>query len=150
MEGAIGAVFVIGLSSGLAFWISTQRWGWLPVAVIDNIWWLPAAAGLWAAVDILVVPWVRYRVHRWEVSADIVYTRTGGLTRHWQLVPINRMQTVDRTQGWLDRLFRLATVEMKTASHAGSSTISGLDEPEATRLAEDLATRAGRAGDDAT
>src|SRR3954464_7745967 len=56
-------------------------------------WAVPLAAGLYAVVAIGVRPVVRYRVHRWEVTGEAVYTLTGWLTRTWTLVPIARIQT---------------------------------------------------------
>jgi membrane protein YdbS with pleckstrin-like domain len=99
---------------------------------------------------VLVAPVWRFRVHRWEVSADVVYTRTGWFSREWLLVPVSRIQTVDTKQGWIERLLGLATIEINTASHTGSSEVSGLPAGVATRLAEDLAHRAHDLRDDAT
>jgi membrane protein YdbS with pleckstrin-like domain len=65
-------------------------------------------------------------------------------------VPVSRIQTVDRAQGWFERALRLSTLEIRTASHAGSSTIKGLDDRVAARLADDLARRAQELRDDAT
>ena len=73
-------------------------------------WLVPIAAALYAVVTVGIRPWFRFRVHRWEVTADAVYTLTGWLTRTWTLVPISRIQTVDVTRGVLQQLFGLSTV----------------------------------------
>ena len=119
--------------------------GWLPIPVRAV-----ALVAVAAAAYVVAMPLWRYRVHRWEVTGDVVYTLEGWLNRTWQLVPVARIQTVDHTQGWLERLFGLATLKIQTASHAGSSTIEGLAEDQARRLAEELAARAGELRDDAT
>lgn len=43
---------------------------------------------LWLLVGTLVVPGLRYRLHRWEVTEDAVYTRSGWLVREWRIAPI--------------------------------------------------------------
>ena len=66
-----------------------------------------------------VRPRLRYRVHRWEVTDEAVYTLTGWLSRTWTLVPISRIQTVDVTRGVMQQLFGLASVAVLTASSRG-------------------------------
>jgi membrane protein YdbS with pleckstrin-like domain len=144
------SVFVLALLSAAAWAASSLGWSWIPPWARDNAWLLPTLYTVYALVRIAVVPSWRYRVHRWEVSGDVIYTRTGWVSRSWQLVPVNRLQTVDHTQGWLERVFGVATLEVQTASYAGSSTIEGLDAEEARRLSEELAVRAGALRDDAT
>ena len=90
------------------------------------------------------------RDSRWEVGEDVIYTRAGWIARAWQLVPVNRIQTVDHTQAMLERVFDVATLQVQTASYAGSSTIEGLDAEEARVLSEELAARAATLRDDAT
>lgn len=145
-----GAVFNLVVFSLLAWGVSTAGWGWIPVWAVENAWALPVAYAVYALAKVAIVPSWRYRVHRWEVTDDVIYTRVGWISRAWQLVPVNRLQTVDHTQGWLERVFSVATLKVQTASYAGSSTIEGLDSEEARRLSEELAVRAGTLRDDAT
>ena len=70
----------------------------------------------WAAV----VPQWRYAVHRWEVTETAVYTQTGWWARERRIAPMSRIQTVDHVEGAVERLFRLATVTVTTASAAGA------------------------------
>lgn len=90
------------------------------------------AAGL---VDILVVPSIRYRVHRWEVTDEAVYTLSGWWSRQWRIAPVSRIQTVDTARGPLQQLVGLASVTVTTASAAGPLTIDGLDHQYAAELA---------------
>ena len=145
-----GSLFNLLLLSALAWVVGTFTWGWVPEWIRQNPWVLPAAYTVYALIKIAIVPSWRYRVHRWEVTEDVIYTRVGWISRAWQLVPVNRLQTVDHTQGWLERVFDVATLKVQTASYAGSSTIEGLDAEEARRLSEELAVRAGTLRDDAT
>ncbi len=147
---ALGAVVLAAVLCAAAWGVTAGDWGWRPEPVRRFAWWVPAVYGIYAVVRIGVAPSWRYRVHRWEVTADVIYTRVGWVSRQWQLVPVSRVQTVDHKQGWLERLFRVATLKVQTASHAGSSTIEGLDAEEARRISEELAVRAAELRDDAT
>ncbi|WP_327109992.1 PH domain-containing protein [Nocardia sp. NBC_01730] len=93
-----------------------------------------------AALNVAVVPWWRYAVHRWEVTDEAVYTRVGWLTQENRVAPISRVQTVDTERGPLERLLGLATVTVTTASSAGAVQISALDLP----VAEETVTRLTR------
>jgi membrane protein YdbS with pleckstrin-like domain len=113
-------------------------------------WLVPSAALLWAVATVGIRPWFRFRVHRWEVTPDAVYTLTGWLTRTWTLVPISRIQTVDVTRGVLQQVFGLATVAVLTASSQGTVRVWHLEADVAQRVADDLAHRAEQVRDIAT
>ncbi len=98
-----------------------------------------------ALAHLIVMPQWRYRVHRWEVTADAVYTQAGWLTVERRIAPISRIQTVDTERGVIEQLFSLANVTVTTASAAGPLRIHGLDRPTADRLAHEL-TRSTQAG----
>ncbi|WP_460393586.1 PH domain-containing protein [Actinophytocola sediminis] len=103
--------------------------------------WLLLAMGIVLAIGVpyaVVVPFWRYRVHRWEVTEDAVYTRTGWLWQEWRIAPMSRIQTVDTARGPLEQLFRLASVTVTTASAAGPLKIPGLDHELAAGLVERL------------
>lgn len=136
--------------SVLALGLENMPWVWIPEPLRENASLLPVVYGAYALLKVAIVPSWRYRVHRWEVTDDVIYTRAGWINRAWQLVPVNRLQTVDHTQGWLERVFDVATLQVQTASHAGSSRIEGLDAEEARELSEELAVRAATLRDDAT
>jgi membrane protein YdbS with pleckstrin-like domain len=111
-----------------------------------------AAAVTVAAVVLYVVvaPLWRYRVHRWEIGAQAVYTRTGWLVQERRIAPISRVQTVDTQRGPLDRLFGLATVTVTTASSAGAVRIIALDSDVADRIVAQLTDIASLGEQDAT
>lgn len=135
---------------------------WSLLAVAQLVWvgvdqrnlWLHAliavVTGLGGAVSVAVVPWWRYRVHRWEISPQAVYTRTGWLVQERRIAPISRVQTVDTHRGPLDRLFGLANVTVTTASSAGAVHIVALDVPVADRLVAQLTDIAAIGAEDAT
>jgi len=145
-EGVVSSVG-IGIAATLfAVFVPGDAGGPLPLLR----WLLPIAAALWATAAIGVRPWFRFRVHRWEVTPDAVYTLTGWLTRTWTLVPISRIQTVDVTRNVLQQLFGLSTVAVLTASSQGTVRVWHLEAVVAQRVADDLAHRAEQVRDIAT
>ncbi|NEE19248.1 PH domain-containing protein, partial [Streptomyces sp. SID7499] len=64
-------------------------WLLLPAAVL-------AAAGTAAAV---LLPLWWFRTHRWEITEDAVYVRTGYFRQEWRIAPMSRIQTVDTVRG---------------------------------------------------
>ncbi|MER5497342.1 MULTISPECIES: PH domain-containing protein [unclassified Streptomyces] len=100
---------------------------------------LPAAvlAVLGTGCALLLPAWW-YRTHRWEVTDEAVYVRTGVFRQEWRIAPMSRIQTVDTVRGPLEQLYRLATVTVTTASAKGEVRIEGLDHEAAAELAERL------------
>ncbi|MGW2178687.1 PH domain-containing protein [Streptomyces sp. NPDC001732] len=138
-------------------WWRTQ---WLlltaaPVAVLAVLgvlievarFWLLLPAAVLAVLGTgcaLLLPTWWYRTHRWEVTDEAVYVRTGFFRQEWRIAPMSRIQTVDTVRGPLEQLYRLATVTVTTASAKGEVRIEGLDHEAAAELAERL-TRITRA-----
>ncbi len=111
---------------------------WLLVP--DLPWWvgpLVAALALAEAAHVVLMPRIRYRVHRWEVTDAAVHTREGWLGQQSRIAPLSRVQTVDSRQGALMRLFHLASITVTTASAAGPITIACLDD----RVAREVVSR---------
>ena len=96
------------------------------------------------------VPPLLYRIHRWEITSEAVYTLSGWLVREWRIAPISRVQTVDTERGPLQQLFKLADLTVSTASARGPVKISGLDERTATELARSLTETTQATPGDAT
>ena len=139
---AVAVAVVVGLSLGLPddvprlleTVLAIARWLLVPL--------VPLA--------VVVEPVLRYRVHRWEITGDAVYTLDGWLDRTWRIVPVSRIQTVDTTRGPLQQLLGLASISVRTASHAGSTSIEHLDAATALAVAHDLGLRANEVRDEAT
>jgi uncharacterized protein len=146
----------------IAFWTARALAGWLILAVAQVVWLLTTdadralhvaalvATALIAAVHASVMPHWRYRVHRWEVADEAVYTRAGWVHQESRIAPISRIQTVDSERGPLQQLFGLANVTVTTASAAGPLEIEGLDHDTAQRLVDSLTTAAQATRGDAT
>jgi membrane protein YdbS with pleckstrin-like domain len=144
-QGLVSAL-ALGVAATVFTVVAPHEGGPLPVLQ----WAVPAAAAVYAVVAVGIRPVFRYRVHRWEVTGDAVFTLTGWLTRTWTLVPIARIQTVDVTRGVLQQLFGLASVAVLTASSQGTVRVPNLELDVAQRMAEDLAHRAEAVRDEAT
>ncbi|MGF1340090.1 PH domain-containing protein [Streptomyces flavovirens] len=119
-------VAVLGVLGALI--TPARPWLLVPAAVL-------AAVGL--SVTVLLPLWW-FRTHRWEVTDEAVYVRTGVFLREWRIAPMSRIQTVDTVRGPLEQLFGLATVTVTTASAKGAVKIEGLGHETAADLAERL------------
>jgi len=129
---SLAALLVVDL-----VWLDLPWWVWPPLVVL-------------AIAYVVVMPRVRYRIHRWESTDTAVYTQTGWLSRERRIAPMSRVQTVDFEQGPIDRLLGLASVTVTTASAAGPLRVSAIDKPVADRLVEDLTRRTEAEAGDAT
>ncbi|QHY94894.1 Bacterial membrane flanked domain protein [Streptomyces sp. S4.7] len=120
-----------------------------PVAVLALLGALIAPARVWLLVPAAVLavlglacavlmPIWWFRVHRWEVTDEAVYVRTGYFWQEWRIAPMSRIQTVDTVRGPLEQLFKLSTVIVTTASSKGAVRIEGLGHELAAELAERL------------
>jgi membrane protein YdbS with pleckstrin-like domain len=135
---------------------------WLVLVIGQAVWFALDSSPVWAhvlagavtlvgaALFVGVVPLWRYRVHRWDISPQAVYTRTGWLVQERRIAPVSRVQTVDTHRGPLDRLFGLANVTVTTASSAGAVRIVALDAPVADRVVSQLTDIAAIGAEDAT
>jgi uncharacterized protein len=145
----------------ISFWTARAALGGLVVVLGEIV--AAAASGfgaLWLATVIVtavvfvaravIMPRWRYRVHRWEVTDQALYTRSGWFSVHWRIAPISRIQTIDSHRSLGERIFGLANVTATTASAAGPIRIHGLDRALADRLLDQLAVATGRATGDAT
>ena len=135
---------------------SVALWALLAVGYAllpERPWWVTALLVVVVAADlayVAVVPGLRYRVHRWEVTPTAVHTRSGWLTREERIAPLSRVQTVDTAQGALMRYFGLMSITVTTASAAGPLTLECLDVPTARSVVAELTEITGRSAGDAT
>jgi membrane protein YdbS with pleckstrin-like domain len=106
-----------------------------------------AAAGAAIAVAVAVAAAIaavllRNRYRSWayrEREEDLIVAR-GVLVRRISVVPYGRMQFVEVTAGPVERVFKLATVQLHTAAAHSDARIPGLERNEAARLRDRLAT----------
>ena len=134
-------------------WWCCRRSRALVLFAADAPGWLSSTAVGSARADrlyALLVPPLLYRIHRWEITHEAVYTLSGWLVREWRIAPISRVQTVDTERGPLQQLLKLADLTVTTASARGPVKISGLDEQMATELARTLTETTQATPGDAT
>lgn len=146
----------------VAWWMlrALARWGLVLAALLVSygLWeparvWLAApiaAAAAILAARLLVEPWWRYRVHRWEITERATYASRGWLVQEWRVAPTSRIQTVDAVRGPFEQLLGLSTLRVTTASSYGAVNIQGLDRRTAEEAAKRLAMVAELAEGDAT
>jgi len=144
------------------YWFTRALAAWLVVTVVQVISWvldwpippwhaqLLVVTALLAAAHLIVMPRWRYRVHRWELTDDAVYTRTGWWTQESRVAPLSRVQTVDTERGPIGRMFHLTKVTVTTASAAGPLVIDGLDDEVGRTLTAAVTAAAQAVRDDAT
>jgi uncharacterized protein len=145
LRWAVGGIFPwLLLAAGQVAWFEfDKRMPWLHISIA-------VVTVLGAIIATAVVPVWRYRVHRWELGPEAVYTRTGWLVQERRIAPISRVQTVDTYRGPVDRLFGLANVTVTTASSAGAVRIVALDVDVADHLVAQLTDIAAIGAEDAT
>jgi uncharacterized protein len=146
----------------IPFWTVSALIGDLVLVVGALVAWLlvpgvPGWAGLLvllaalvAAAHVVLMPRIRFRVHRWEVTDTAVHTRAGWIGRETRIAPISRVQTVDSRQGAVMRLFGLASITVTTASAAGPITIDCLDADVARQVVAQLTAITAATEGDAT
>lgn len=146
----------------IVFWTVRALPGWLLLLAGQLLWFVVArdhaavrftalvVTVLLGTAHLLVMPQWRYRVHRWEVTDNAVYTKSGWISQERRIAPISRVQTVDTERGPLEQLFGLANVTVTTASAAGPLRIHGLDRVTADGLVALLTEETSRSQGDAT
>lgn len=117
-------------SIGLPFWLA-----WTPVLIV-----------LLSGAPFLALALVRYRFKGYALREHDIAFRTGLFWRKTTLLPFDRVQHAEVTQGPLQRRFDLATLKFYTAG--GSSVdlkIDGLHTNQAERLRTRILERAADA-----
>ena len=122
----------------MPWWPSSSAWPW-------PRWGRSAgaiAAGGAVVATLVALRFLRNRFRSWayqEREEDLVVKR-GVAFRRLSVVPYGRMQFVDVTAGPIERLFRLSTIKLHTAAAASDARIPGLEQDEAARLRDQLAS----------
>jgi membrane protein YdbS with pleckstrin-like domain len=133
-------VLVLGVGSAGVVSTGAPWWSWVVAALLL----------VGALVVLAVMPGLRYRVHRWEVTHEAIYTRSGWLRRDVRIVPLSRVQTISTSQTAVMRAFGLASLLVTTASSAGAVRVEGLDAELAREVASDLTRDTAATEGDAT
>jgi uncharacterized protein len=130
------------IAAAAAYFLIPDVPGWVGLVVL--------LLGVLAVAHVVLMPRIRFRVHRWEVTDTAVHTREGWIGRTSRIAPISRVQTVDSRQGALMRLFGLSSITVTTASAAGPITVDCLDADTARHVVARLTAITAASEDDAT
>src|SRR3954469_8897575 len=127
--------------SALAFWALVLVAGVIvSLAVADAApwaWAVPLGVG---AAFVAVVPELRWRRWRWDLTEEGIDIQSGAVTISRTLIPWVRVQHVETQRGVFEQAFGLSTVIVHNA--AGSHTIPLLAQADAEELRERIAARA--------
>jgi len=122
---------------------------WLIPLILFMATWLfkgDAGAGYWriiastviigVSVGVGVISWIRYR---YEVSDGLLKVERGVFVTKRQFIPIERIQSIDLTEGVLHRLFGVTQVQVQTAGgQKPEAVLAAVTREEALRLKEQL------------
>lgn len=98
---------VIIPNSGAA---NVERLGLLAVAVVFLMWWL-------------MIPVLRWRTTRYEITTLRVRVRTGIIVQNGRDFPLSRIVNISYRTSLLDRIFGSGTVVLETAGEHGDVTL---------------------------
>lgn len=102
---------------------------------------LAAVVGL-LVLTVVILPRLRYRRWRWQLTDLAVELRHGVLVHQQETVPYFRIQQIDINAGPVDRLLELASLRVQTASASGSALLPGIAAEEAPVVRAELLARA--------
>lgn len=69
-----------------------------------------------AAAHLVLMPLMRYRLHRWEITPGVLYVQTGWLTRTRTIIGRDAIRAVETSSGPLAQVFGLSSVTVRTDS----------------------------------
>ncbi len=95
-----------------------------------------AACWIWATVYVIAVPTVRYERYRYCIDNESIRVIEGFMWISEQVVPIERLHKISKTQGPVARMFGLSTVKVTTAG--GDVDIKFLTDDKADEISEAL------------
>ena len=123
-----------------AIWVVIVLAGLTVGAVLTDhwIWWAAMAVVVAVAIWRSLVTVRAVKAWGYAERDNDLLVRHGLVIRRLSIVPYARMQFVDVTAGPLERAFKLATVQLHTASAASDAKIPGLPPEEASRLRDRL------------
>ena len=112
------------------------------VIFLRDVIWLMLLLGALLALDavyVITVPIIRYKRYKYRITEDEIDVIEGFIWVKREIVPIERLHKIEIAQGPIDRLYKLAKVEVTTAG--GDVTIRFLERDVAERIADSLKIR---------
>ncbi len=135
LAAAVSLVPPFGIASTLAIVLLD---GW-------SRWAIPAALLVAAVVFVVWYPPARFARWRWRLTDLALELSHGVVIRQHEAVPYFRIQQIDIGQGPMDRILKLATLQVTSASASGSATLGGIPEADAPGVRAALLQRAAQA-----
>lgn len=100
-----------------------------------------AIAAVLAAVASVVVPRLRHRAWRWQITDEGIEQAHGVVVRVTSAVPAFRVQQIDVRQGPVERWFGVVSLHIATASAGSDGVLPGLDAERAEEVRRRLLAR---------
>jgi membrane protein YdbS with pleckstrin-like domain len=133
--------------TAIVFWMGVLIAGAVLAVLVDGAapwsWAVPLGVG---GALVAVVPELRWRRWRWDLTDEGIDIQHGAIAITRTLIPWVRVQHVETQRGIFEQAFGLSTVIVHNA--AGAHTIPLLPEADAEELRERIAARA-KTDDDA-
>ena len=133
--------------SAIVLWMAVLIAGVVLAVLVDGAapwsWAVPLGVG---AALVVVVPELRWRRWRWDLTDEGIDIQHGSISITRTLIPWVRVQHVETQRGIFEQAFGLSTVIVHNA--AGAHTIPLLAQADAEELRERIAARA-KTDDDA-
>lgn len=112
------------------------------VILLRDVIWLMIVLGVLITLNVIyviVVPIIRYKRYKYRITDEEIDVIEGFLWVKRDIVPIERLHKIEISQGPIDRIYKLAKVEVTTAG--GDVTIRFLERDVADGIADTLKAR---------
>ncbi len=90
-------------------------------------------------IQVAITPYFRFHRYRYEINDEFIDIREGYIFVERNIVPLERLHKMQTVRGPIDRIFKVAKVNVTTAG--GDVTLRFLDEEKADFIAESLGRR---------
>lgn len=99
-------------------------------------YWSLIIGGIISFLDIFVHPFIEYKQWRYCITEDRIEFTHGIYFKTKTIIPISRIQHLDISQGPIQKIFKLSTLEIYTAG--ASHEIEAIATEEAENIVENL------------
>ena len=138
---ALGCMYTAAAIAGLLELVA--------IAVANVIWFIPndimvgkivsGALVVLVLIQVAITPYFRFHRYRYEINDEFIDVREGYIFVERNIVPLERLHKMQTVRGPIDRIFKVAKVNVTTAG--GDVTLRFLDEEKAEFIAESLGRR---------
>lgn len=125
INGIIGSLFTMGLAYGIYYFAHRYV-----------SYWSLGIGGVISFLAIFVHPFIEYKQWRYCIAEDRVEFTHGIYFSSKTIIPISKIQHLEITQGPLQKLFHLSSIEIYTAGQ--SHKIEAILTAEAEEIVENL------------